>query len=84
MNSIIRTCGCHLHQRYSYAIIAPNPQGVHPLKALTLIDQVNFVLLDKSKPVSSKAYSRRKSQDRKRELPPRSCEFYYTRLTVMV
>ena len=54
------------------------------MKALTYIDQAEFALTDKSKPVSSNAYNRRKSQDRKREMPPRSCEFCYTRLTVMV
>ena len=29
------------------------------------------------KPETSKAYNRRKSQDWKRELPPKSCDFYY-------
>ena len=36
------------------------------------------------KPENSRAYNRRKSQDWKREMPPRSCEFCYTRLTMMV
>ena len=30
------------------------------------------------KPVSSKAYNRRKSQDWKRELPPTACDFFLT------
>ena len=29
------------------------------------------------KPENSKAYNRRKSQDWKRELPPKSCDFSY-------
>ena len=29
------------------------------------------------KPENSKAYNRRKSQDWKREQPPKSCDFYY-------
>ena len=29
------------------------------------------------KPMNSKAYSRRKSQDWKRELPPTACDFSY-------
>ena len=29
------------------------------------------------KPVSSKAYNRKKSQDWKRELPPKTCDFSY-------
>ena len=29
------------------------------------------------KPENSKAYNRRKSQDWKRELPPKTCDFYF-------
>lgn len=29
------------------------------------------------KPVNSKAYNRKKSQDWKRELPPKTCDFSY-------
>ena len=48
------------------------------MKALTYIAQVKPAIMDKPKPVNSKAYNRKKSQAWKRELPPDACDFFLT------